>query len=150
MAGGTHLASSAHPDRSRLTVHAEVARLSARDEYRTHVQPLAPAFRLVYFPISTFGSIGPSGQKLLSDLGRRMHGHVPASLLPQATWATPRFTVFARMAVTFAVRRGLAEYVRKSWVRVQAIGPPPVPRAIPIIRATPIVLAVPMAVLAVP
>ena len=126
VAGHTHLTSSAHPDRSRLTVHAEVARLSARDEYRTQAQPLAPAFRLVHFPISTFGSIGPSGQKLLSDLGRRVHGHVPASLLSQATWATPRFSMFARMAVTFAVRRGLAEYVRRSWVRVQTVSPPPV------------------------
>ena len=124
VAGATHLTSSAHPDRSRLTVHAEVARLSARDEYRTNVQPLAPAFRLIHFPISTFGSIGASGQQLLADIGRRVHGHVPASLLPQATWATPRFTVYARMAVTFAVRRGLAEYVRQSWVRIRAPPPP--------------------------
>jgi hypothetical protein len=68
---------------------------------------------------STSGSLhGPSHSlpsSLLRDVARRSGRHLPASLLPVATWAAPAFAPFVRMATVLAVRRGLAEYVRSFW-----------------------------------
>ena len=36
-------------------------------------------------------------------------------MLPQATWAAPALAPFARMAVAFAVRRGLAQRLSDRW-----------------------------------
>ena len=85
----------------------------ARDDYG----PLPPGFRLVTFVVSTFGSFGPAAQTLLRDLGRRVGRGVPLSLLDESTWAAPSFAPFARMAVGCAVRRGLAEAIKRRWKR---------------------------------
>ena len=103
---------------------------SARAEYGV----LPPRMRLVVFAVSIFGSFGPPAQAFLTDLSRRSGGSVPAALLPQATWAVPRLAPFVRMAVSHAVRRGLAESVVRYWRRYpsaadvpRAPAPPPPP-----------------------
>ena len=42
-------------------------------------------------------------------------GEVPSSLFEHVTWATHRLDLFARMALPFAARRGLAESIRIFW-----------------------------------
>ena len=71
--------------------------------------------RLVIIPISTFGAIGPSGHPFISELSRRMRASIPYSLLPHASWATPRVGPMIRTALTHAVRRGLAASVHTHW-----------------------------------
>ena len=98
--------------------------------------------RLIPLTVSTHGALRPEAQRFLSDLGKRAGGGVPVSLLDCATWAAPRFAPFARMAVTHAVRHGLAEAVLRRWRRVvdpadifsnaavpAAAAPPPLPLA---------------------
>ena len=46
-----------------------------------------------------------------------MRASVPYSLLPHASWATPRVGPMIRMALTHAVRRGLAASVHANWRR---------------------------------
>ena len=46
-----------------------------------------------------------------------MRGLVPYSLLPHASWATPRTGPMIRMALTHAVRRGLAMSIHTNWRR---------------------------------
>ena len=53
-----------------------------------------------------FGSISPSGHRLLSLLSRRTDAHVPFALMPAVTWAAPRVAPFAWMACGLAIRRG--------------------------------------------
>ena len=60
-----------------------------------------------------------------------MRASVPYSLLPHASWATPRVSPMIRMALTHAVRRGLVVAVgahanwRCGWVEtVVAVGAP--------------------------
>lgn len=77
--------------------------------------PLPPEFRLVVFAVSTFGSFGAEAQRFLSEVSRRCGRALPVDLLPQATWAAPTLAPFARMAVAFSVRRGLAERVFTRW-----------------------------------
>ena len=93
--------------------------------------------------------------RFLADLGKRAGGCVPVSLLDCATWAVPRFAPFIRMAVSHAVRRGLAEAVWRRWQRVvdpadviggqgapSAAGPAPLPlAAIPLPAGMPAPLA---------
>ena len=57
------------------------------------------------------------GQRFLAALSRRTAGVVPPRLLSFATWATPRFAPFARMAIGCAVRRALATSLRQRWHR---------------------------------
>ena len=103
---------------------------------------LPPRMRLIPLTVSTHGALGPEAQRFLSDLGKRAGGGVPVPLLDYATWAAPRFAPFVRMAVSHAVRRGLAEAVLRWWRRVKdpadviarpatpaAAGPPPLPLA---------------------
>ena len=71
--------------------------------------------RLVVLPISTFGAIGTPGHAFIGELSRRMRASVPFSLLPHASWATPRLGPMVRMALTHAVRRGLAASVYANW-----------------------------------
>ena len=52
--------------------------------------------RLVVLPISTFGAIGTPGHTFIGELSRRMRASVPYSLLPHASWATPRLGRSAR------------------------------------------------------
>ena len=61
---------------------------------------------------------GSSGQTLLRLLGKRAGEAVPHALAAASTWAAPRFAPFARMAVTFAARRGVARAVGRMWERV--------------------------------
>ena len=57
--------------------------------------------RLIVLPISIFGAIGTPGQAFISELSRRIGGLVPFSLLPHASWATPRVArPMIRMALT--------------------------------------------------
>ena len=66
---------------------------------------------------STFGAIGTPGHALIRELSRRTRASVPFSLLSHATWATPRLGPMVRMALTHAVRRGLAASVYANWRR---------------------------------
>ena len=75
--------------------------------------------RLIPLTVSIHGSFGPEATRFLSDLGKRSGGGVPVSLLDSASWACPRFAPFIRMAVSHAVRRGLAEAVLRRWRRVR-------------------------------
>ena len=110
-AGATHV-NDHHTDRVRLAAHVHAAQLCA-----AQYAPLPRGFRLVTFAVSTFGSLGPQAQALLATVGVRVGGGVPAALLPESTWAVPRFAPFARMAVGLAVRRGLAESIGERWER---------------------------------
>jgi hypothetical protein len=65
-------------------------------------------------PIHTYGQ---QAQTFLAALSRRVGGSVPFALLDHATWATPRFAPFARMALGVAVRRGLAAQLHATWRR---------------------------------
>ena len=131
-AGDTHLASR-HTDRDRGAAHAYVAALSRRADYHVDLTPLPARMRLVVFSISTSGAIGPTGQAFLRELGRRSSQHIPSLLYPEATWAAPRMAPFARMAVVFAVRQGLAHAVVRDWRRTAAYphAPPPPMAAAP-------------------
>ena len=73
--------------------------------------------RLIVLAVSTFGSIGTSGQRFISELSRRTHGRVPSSLLGHASWAVPRLGPMIRMALTHAVRRGVAVSIHRHWRR---------------------------------
>ena len=123
-AGVSHVAGD-HSDARRLAAHSRIERESARDEYG----PLPVGMRLVIFTVSVFGSLGGPARAFLTEVGRRVGGGVPASLLDEATWAAPRFAPFCRMAVTCAARRGLAAAVCRHWRRVRVCdasvaGPP--------------------------
>ena len=102
-AGPTHIATN-HTDRTRLAAHAAVARRCRDTEYG----PLPERMRLIVLPISIFGAVGSSGQAFIGVLSHRMRATIPPSLLPHASWATPRIGPMIRMALTHAVRRGLA------------------------------------------
>ena len=109
----------------RGAAHAHVHRLCV-----TEYGALPPRMRLVPFCASVFGAIGQAGQRFLAELGRRAGGAVPTPLLDLATWATPMLAPLARMAMTTALRRGLAEAVCRHWrraprARVPHFVPPP-------------------------
>ena len=113
-AGATHVASQ-HTDARRFAAHVSIASHCVSTEYGV----LPPRMRLIPLTVSTHGAFGPEATRLLSDLGKRAGGGVPVPLLDYATWAVPRFAPFVRMAVSHAVRRGLAEAVLRRWRRVQ-------------------------------
>ena len=92
--------------------------------------------RLVVITVSTFGAIGTSGRALLSELGRRSAQRVPSSFHPEVSWAAPQLAPFARMAVTFAVRQGLAHSVMQSWDRAASVPSAP-PRPVAADRTPP-------------
>ena len=73
-----------------------------------------PGIRLVTFTVSTFGAFSPSALALLSTLSRRSGRTVPPSLMEEASWATPVFASFARMALTTTLRRSLAFRLREA------------------------------------
>ena len=100
-AGPTHINTN-HTDRIRLAAHLAIARNCRETEYG----PLPARMRLIVLPISIFGAIGTPGQAFISELSRRVGSLVPFSLLPHASWATPRVGPMIRMALTHAVRRG--------------------------------------------
>ena len=86
----------------RLAAHRYVTKRAVEEEYGA----LPARMRLVILPISTFGAIGTPGHTFIGELSRRMRASVPYSLLPHASWATPRVSPMIRMALTHAVRRG--------------------------------------------
>ena len=149
-AGATHVASQ-HTDARRHAAHDSIASHCVRTEYGA----LPPRMRLIPLTTSIGGAFGPEAMRFLADLGKRAGGSVPVSLLDCATWAVPRFAPLVRMAVSHAVRRGLAEAVWRRWQRVvdpadviggqgapSAAGPPPLPlAAIPLPAGMPALLA---------
>ena len=96
----------------------------ARPSHPTSASPSSPSASMALSaPPPTFSS--------LTSLSRRTDGHVPASLLPAASWAAPRIAPFARMVCGLAIRRGLATYVRGTWRVPAAPPPPPLPLPLP-------------------
>ena len=116
-AGPSHIATN-HTDRTRLAAHIAIARTCRRSEYGA----LPPRMRLVVLPISIFGAIGTPGQAFISELSRRMRSAVPTSLLPHASWATPKVGPMIRQALVHAVRRGLASSIHTHWRRGDSAG----------------------------
>ena len=112
-AGTTHITTH-HTDRTRLTAHVAAARHSIQQEYGA----LPPRMRVIIIAVSATGAIGLPGRRFLGELGRRVGDGLPSALLDQASWAVPRLAPFARMALGFAVRRGLAESIYRRWRRV--------------------------------
>jgi hypothetical protein len=107
---------SQHTDCVRRAAQEEAARRCRVQEFRVTPQtPLPARFRLVVFAVSTFGTFGSEALQFLSEASRRCGRSLPVDLLPQATWAAPTLAPFARMAVAFAARRGLAERVFERW-----------------------------------
>jgi hypothetical protein len=100
--------------------------------------------RLVVIAISSFGAIGTSGQALLRELGRRTGGQIPLSIADESSWSVPQLAPFARMAVTFAVRRGIAHSVARSWDRAAVLPAAPPPQPPPPAPAAPIALPLPV------
>ena len=96
-AGLTHVLTR-HTDRVRLAAHRYVTKRAVEEEYGA----LPARMRLVVLPISTFGAIGTPGHTFIGELSRRMRASVPYSLLPHASWATPRVSPMIRMALTHA------------------------------------------------
>ena len=109
-AGASHITDH-HTDRTRLTAHRHAVQRAVEHEYGA----LPERMRLVVLPVSTFGAIGTPGHALIRELSRRTRTSVPFSLLPHASWATPRLGPMVRMALTHAVRRGLAASVYANW-----------------------------------
>ena len=103
---------------TRRGAHAHVERHCRTVEYKeTPNTPLPRGLSLTVFTVSTFGCFGEAALGLLADLGKRVGRTLPPALLGWATWATPSVGPFARMAISFAVRRGLAQRVEEKWVR---------------------------------
>ena len=102
-----------HTDRDRLAAHIHEEQEARRRDYG----PLPPGVRLVVVVVSIYGAISAGGHRLLQDLSRHTGGVPPLALLDQASWSACRFAPMARMAITFAVRRGLAAAVRAGWER---------------------------------
>ena len=123
----SHIAAH-HTDRLRLPAHVHAAEHCRRAEYGTLPSLPGITMELVVVVVSTTGAIGQGGQRFIDELARRTGGHVPPTLLDQATWAAPTFGAFARMALSFAARRGLAAAVAASLRRVPS---PPLPLPVP-------------------
>ena len=124
-----------HTDEVRLGAHAAEAKRCRRQDYRLAEDGsgLPAGMRLVVFVVSTGGSLGVEAQALLAEVGKRVGKALPAGLLPASSWAACRFAPFARQAVGFAVRQGLASSCRRHWrrVRAQPLPPPPPPPSPP-------------------
>ena len=128
-AGPSHIAAN-HTDRARLAAHLAIATHSRRHQYGI----LPPNMRLVILAVSTCGAINPEGHTFISSLAQRMDNSIPPVLLHQASWATPKLGPMIRMALGFAVRRGLAAAVHRWWRHVPSppsplfvLLPPPLP-----------------------
>ncbi len=74
-----------------------------------------PRVRLITFAVSTGGALGTEAQTLIRSLVQRVGRSVPTSLMDEATWATPTFGPFVRMAICMSVRRSLAASLRHHW-----------------------------------
>ena len=100
---------------------------------------------LVTFSVSTGGSLGPEASDFLRRVAVARGCAVPPALLSDASWATPVFSVFARMAIGVEVRRAQASALRlRSGTRAAALAasghrppPPPPPPPLPAPFAAP-------------
>jgi hypothetical protein len=126
--GPTHIATH-HTDRSRLAAHLAIATHSRRNQYGD----ISPNMRLVILAISTCGAINTEGIDFISQLARRTDNSIPPALFEQASWAAPKLAPMIRMALGFAVRRGLAAAIHRWWQRSHALDqqPPPHPHVPP-------------------
>ena len=133
-AGSAHIGAH-HTDRARLTAHLAIAASSRRHQYGD----IAPGMRLIIIAISTCGAINSEGIDFISDLAKRTDNSIPLALLDQASWAAPRLAPMIRMALGFAVRRGLAAAVFHWWRRSHALGqrPPAPPSSIVVLPPPP-------------
>ena len=111
-AGPSHVATH-HTDRSRLSAHLAIATHSRRNQYGD----IGPNMRLVIVAISSCGAINSEGIDFISHLAKRTDNSIPLALLDQASWAAPSLAPMIRMALTFAVRRGLdvIKIIRVIW-----------------------------------
>ena len=99
--------------------------LPSRTHSRRHQYGvLPPNMRLVILAVSTCGAINPEGHTFISSLAQRMDNSIPPALFHQASWATPKLGPMIRMALGFAVRRGLAAAIHRWWRHVPAPPPP--------------------------
>ena len=117
-AGATWVARS-HTDRVPRAAHVVLERERTPRQYFGPTGapdpldvPMCHRLRLVPFTLSTFGAFGQPALDLLHDLGRRVGGHLPASLTDEASWAAFQLTTYARMRLSLALRRGLAQALR--------------------------------------
>ena len=108
-AGSAHIAAH-HTDRARLSAHLAIAAHSRRNQYGD----IGPNMRIVIIAISTCGAINSEGIDFISHLAKRTDNSIPPALLHQASLAAPRLAPMIRMALGFAVRRGLAAAVYHS------------------------------------
>ena len=110
------------------SAHLAIAANSRRHQYGD----ITPNMRLVIIAISTCGAINSEGIDFISHLAKRTENtKIPShfvALLDQASWAAPRLAPMIRMALGFAVRRGLAAAVYHWWRRSHAfVQRPPAP-----------------------
>ena len=94
--GPTHIQRH-HTDTTRLGAHLAAETRSRRHEYRLtgdEATELPRGIRISFFVTSTSGSLHGPSHSLLRDVARRSGRHLPASLLPVATWAAPAFAPF--------------------------------------------------------
>ena len=107
-----------HTDRVRLAEHTRLEQATPASYFPDTVFPGGrppPRVRLITFAVSTGGSLGTQAQSLISSLVQRVGRSVPTSLSDEATWATPTFAPFVRMAICMSVRRALAASLRRRW-----------------------------------
>ena len=103
-------------DSVRFAAHRRKEAECVSQEYRvTPDAPLPDGLTLCVFTVSTFGSFGEPALRLFRALSKRAGRVLPVPLLPYSSWATPSVGPYARAAVSFAVRRGLAERLRDRW-----------------------------------
>ena len=108
------------------SAHLAIAANSRRHQYGD----ITPNMRLVIIAIST--RVAPSTAR--ASTSSRTSPSAPkipfhfVALLDQASWAAPRLAPMIRMALGFAVRRGLAAAVYHWWRRSHAfVQRPPAP-----------------------
>ena len=130
-AGASHVGDR-HTDTRRLAAHSHLEQSSVAAYHDPITGRLPPSFRLLIFTVSISGAIGDPGRAFLGEASRRLGRSLPTSLLDEATWATPHFGPFARMAIAFSVRRALAHSLRRWWGtadQVDQVVPPEAQRA---------------------
>ena len=108
--GATHIGTH-HTDSRRRSAHRAIEQSTPA----IYGRPLPARMRVVTVAVSTFGALGAQAEALIRGLARRTDGSVPPTLLDEASWATPRFAPFMRMALTVAARRGMAVQLSRRW-----------------------------------
>ncbi len=85
---------------------------------------MGPRMRLVVIGISTSVAFGVQADAFIRELARRSRRAILAPLLDEASWATPRFAPFVRMALGVAARRGRCGHARSRALAAFAIAAP--------------------------